>query len=268
MTALSRICNKDTYNTLADGAYINTAPHLRHKAILDLYEGLLQTAYNATRHENGELPSVLDLGAGEGTVTRPLLELGARVLAVDISEKQLDQLRIKCRGFEGHLEIRCADLVTVLEEDRQFDIVVANSLLHHIPDYIDLIRRVSARLSENGVFLCFQDPMWKPSISSRDAMLSWVAYTAWRFRQGDLLGGTWRRIRRAFGVYSVESLYDNTEYHAVRDGVNQNAIRAVLDEKGFECELFEYCSFHSDTWQPLGEKLGVKNTFGLLATKR
>lgn len=110
--------------------------------------------------------------------------------------------------------------------------------------------------------------MWKPSISRRDALLSWAAYSAWRLGQGDLLGGIGRRIRRMLGFYSAESLHDNTEYHAVRDGVNQNAIRAVLAAEGLECEILEYCSFHSDTLQPLGEKLGVKNTFGLLATKK
>src|ERR1039457_1008839 len=101
MTAISGNCNKDTYNALADGAYVNTAPHLRHRSILDLYARLVQAAFVATRRENGESPSVLDLGAGEGTVTRPFLELGASVLAVDISERQLEQLQVICAGLPG-----------------------------------------------------------------------------------------------------------------------------------------------------------------------
>jgi SAM-dependent methyltransferase len=260
--------NKDTYNNLADGAYFDIAPHLRHISILNLYAKMVQLGYDATKHANGESSSVLDLGAGEGTVTRPFLQRGASVLAVDISERQLEQLKIKCAGLPGQLELRCADLNDVLNEDRNFDIIVANSLLHHIPDYIDLVSRAAARLSDNGVFFCFQDPMWKPSISLRDALFSWTAYTAWRLGKGDILGGVWRRIRRFFGYYLTESPHDNTEYHAVRDGVNQNAIREVLVAQGFECELFKYGSFHSDTWQHLGEKLGVKNTFALLARKK
>jgi len=267
-TRLASTANRDAYNNLEMGRYVSIAPHLRHDSIRNLYAGLVETAYQTASSQIIGPASVLDLGAGEGTVTRPFLQLGASVLAVDISEKQLEQLQVKCAGLPGQLELRCADLYVVMGEDRRFDIIVANSLLHHIPDYVDLVQRASALLSENGVFFCFQDPMWKPSIARRDALLSWTAYTAWRLGQGDLLGGIWRRIRRMFGFYSAESLHDNTEYHAVRDGVNQNAIRAALAAEGFECELFEYCSFHSDAWQPLGERLGVKNTFGLLATRK
>lgn len=260
--------NRDAYNNLEIGRYASNAPHLRHDSIRKLYAGLVETAYQTAISRVVGPVSVLDLGAGEGTITRSFLQLGATVLPVDIAERQLEQLQVKCAGLPGRLELRCADIDSVLAEDRPFDIIVANSLLHHIPDYIDLVRRASTRLSEDGVFFCFQDPMWKPSISRRDALLSWTAYTAWRLGQGDLLGGVWRRIRRMFGLYSAESLHDNTEYHAVRDGVNQNAVRAVLAAEGFECELFEYCSFHSDAWQPLGEKLGVRNTFSLLATRK
>lgn len=263
------IINKDAYNALPIGDYASGAPHLRHESISNLYARLVEAAYQtaASSQVTGSV-SVLDLGAGEGTVTRPFLLLGANVVAVDISERQLEQLQVKCAGLPGQLELRCEDLYSVMEEDRYYDIIVANSLLHHIPDYIDLVRRASGRLSEKGVFFCFQDPMWKSSISRRDAFLSWLAYTAWRFGQGDLLGGIWRRFRRMFGFYSAESLHDNTEYHAVREGVNQNAICETLAAEGFECELFEYCSFHSDAWQPLGERLGVKNTFGLLAARK
>jgi SAM-dependent methyltransferase len=259
--------NKDAYNKLTWGAYIHTAPHLRHKSIRNIYANMVQAAFDKTARNNRVLPTVLDLGAGEGSVTRTFLELGATVLAVDISEKQLDQLKVNCAGLPGKLELRCADLYSVLNEGGHYDIVVANSLLHHIPDYIDLVRRASTLVSESGVFFCFQDPMWKPMITRRDAILSWIAYTAWRLGQGDLVGGIWRRARRTMGFYLADSLHDNTEFHAVREGVNQQKICECLRDTGFKCEIVEYCSFHSDTWQPLGEKLNVKNTFGLLATR-
>lgn len=54
----------------------------------------------------GEL--VLDLGAGGGALTAPLLRAGARVIAVELHPRRVEQLR---RRFgEAGLEIRVADL--------------------------------------------------------------------------------------------------------------------------------------------------------------
>lgn len=257
--------NRDFYNALPEDRCLAT--YLRHESVRSLYLSLVERAYRtAERGCPGEV-SVLDLGAGEGSATLPFLELGAQVLAVDISERQLEQLLRKCGGLQGQLELRCADISDVLQENRRFDIVVANSLLHHIPDYLDLIRRASALLTEYGVFLSFQDPMWKASITRRDAVLSWAVYAGWRLGQGDLAGGIWRRIRRACGFYSATSPYDNVEYHVVRNGVDQRAIASLLVSQGFECDVFRYCSFQSDLLQPWGDRLGVKNTFGVLATR-
>lgn len=256
--------NRRIYDELALGRYASVAPHLRHASIQALYGTLLTDALSTVRSER--CPKVLDLGAGEGAVTLPFLELGAEVVAVDISSRQLQQLGEKCASFSQHLVLRCDDIATVLSEDDTYDIVVANSLLHHIPDYMQIVSRAAHVLREGGCFICFQDPMWKWSMRRKDRLLSSVAYGWWRLGQGDVLRGVWRRLRRMLGHYSTASIHDNVEYHAVRQGVNQHAITSFLESRGFECQLFEYCSFHSDGLQPLGERWGVRNTFGLLAT--
>jgi SAM-dependent methyltransferase len=267
MTTSSTQQNRDFYNSLPEGSYRCGAPHLRHESVFLLYMSLVERAHEIARGRSPDCVTVLDLGAGDGIATLPFLQLGAQVLAVDISENQLQQLARTCDRFSARLELRCADILRVLEEDRRFDIVVANSLLHHIPDYTDLVRRASTALAEGGVFFSFQDPMWKPSMSQRDAVLSWAAYVFWRLGQGDLARGAWRRIRRSFGIYSSRSPHDNVEYHAVRRGVNQALLVDILTEEGFHCDVFEYCSFHSSLLQPWGEKLGVRNTYGLLAAR-
>ncbi|WP_157572677.1 class I SAM-dependent methyltransferase [Nevskia soli] len=260
--------NRNVYNALNSGEYTHMAPHLRHASIQRLYDSMLQAAFSQVQSSSGGRPKVLDLGAGEGTVTLPFLELGADVTAVDISEKQLEQLEAKCSHFKQHLQVRCEDIEIVLNEGPHFDIVVANSLLHHIPDYIHVVERATQVLRRGGGFISFQDPMWRSSISLKDAIVSASAYTFFRVQQGDLLGGTARKVRRAFGYYSDDSIHDSTEYHAVRNGVNQNLIKVLLEQRGFRCEVFEYCSLHSDRLQPWGEKLGIRNTFGVLAISK
>jgi SAM-dependent methyltransferase len=256
--------NRRAYDELALGHYTRHAPHLRHATIQALYSSLLTTAFSTVKKQ---CPKVLDLGAGEGSFTLPFLQLGAEVVAVDISERQLQLLSEKCAPFSRHLVLRCEDVAVVLSKGIQdtYDIVVANSLLHHIPDYMQIVDRAAHALREGGCFICFQDPMWKPSMRWSDRLLSSIAYDWWRLGQGDVLRGTGRRLRRMFGHYSSASVHDNVEYHAVRQGVDQHAIVRLLSARGFRCRLMEYCSFHSDRLQRLGERLGVHNTFGILA---
>src|SRR5688572_10310541 len=100
MSARNATSNRLVYDALLEGDYASMAPHLRHDSIRALYANLVQKAYAAASLGAAGGPvSVLDLGAGEGTVTLPFLQLGANVLAVDISAKQLDSLRIKCAGL-------------------------------------------------------------------------------------------------------------------------------------------------------------------------
>ena len=260
--------NKNFYNQFSNGEYYFTAPHLQHIDIHNLYLRLVNNSFELakTSKKDGDIV-VLDIGAGEGTVTKPFLMLGAKVLAVDISENQLSQLKESCIGMLDRLELRCVDIDVVLEENLSYDIIVANSLLHHIPDYLSLIRRSIERLNKSGVFLCFQDPMLNSSMGLRDRFLSWLAYAFWRIGRGDVIGGAARRIRRVFGFYSLNSPHDNTEYHAVRNGVDQNAILELFKENGLVCEVYEYCSLHSKFMQSWGKSLSIKNTFGIIAQR-
>ena len=80
--------------------------------------------------------------------------------------------------------------------------------------------------------------------------------------------GLKRRIRRNRGVYLKDSVHDNTEYHITRNGVDQEAIRLLFKECGFDCNIVSYFSTQSRFCQPIGAILNMKNTFAVLAQKR
>lgn len=258
------VANQSVHDAMVEGEYASLAPHLFHETVRGLYTQLVDYVYSLVSSSKSS-PLVLDLGAGDGTATIPFLEKGARVLAVDISEKQLSQLREKCKQYGSLLNARRDEMLNVLKEGGKFDVIVMNSVLHHIPDYLEVVNLAMRSLSENGVFMSFQDPMWSSSISIRDTILTNATFFAWRVRRDDVLGGMWRRFKRLIGIYSATSKYDNTEYHGVRDGVNQIAIRELFVNVGFECRVIEYCSFQSGEFQLLGERLRVKNTFAIVA---
>ena len=261
------MANVSAYDAAATRKYIDGAPHLKHASLRRYYSTLVVQVFdNARRY--AQSPLVLDLGAGEGAATLPFLELGARVVAVDISRSQLNALRNKCKQFAGMLEVRCEDIHLALREKREkYDIVVANSFLHHVPDYQGLIREAAMVIKPHGQFFSFQDPLRYDSVGKAAMMFSTLAYASWRVFKGDVIGGLKRRIRRFQGIYIEDSMHDNAEYHVTRNGVDQNAIRRLFEAMGFHCDIVPYFSTQSAVFQPIGVFLGVKNTFAAVARR-
>jgi SAM-dependent methyltransferase len=268
---VASVANELAYRSKDVKAYINGAPHIKHASLRNLYSKLVLEVYNAAR-QHTEVPRVLDLGAGEGSVTLPFLELGAKVEAVDISSRQMDELRRKCEKYGDRLQTRCEDINHVLATaNERYDIVAANSFLHHIPDYLSLIKSAAALLAPGGQFFSFQDPLRYDSVGVLTKTFTDVAYLSWRISlgsKGDVLGGVRRRLRRRRGIYLEDSVHDNAEYHVTRNGVDQDAIRTLLEEQGFDCRIITYFSTQSIVFQPIGAALRIKNMFAVIARNR
>jgi SAM-dependent methyltransferase len=264
---LAAVANAAAYEGFASEHYIDGAPHIKHAGLRDLYASqVLKVFEKASQHASE--PLVLDLGAGEGSVTMPFLELGCRVIAVDIAQGQLRRLAERCASYESRLELLCQDLMITLEdESKSYDVIVANSLLHHIPDYLALIRLALNRLQKQGQFFSFQDPMRYSTLPRSTRLMGTVSYLVWRLRKGDVRGGFQRWLRRRRGVYLADLAADNAEYHVVRDGVDQDAIKKLCRNQGCEAEILEYFSTQNAFMLRLGRTSGLCNTFSLIAKR-
>lgn len=267
--SVAALANMAVFDLVERKKYIDGSPHIKHLSLRLLYEKLAGQVYSyAQRNTRNPFPKILDLGAGDGLATLIFLELGGTVTAADISEKQLAVLQNKCRHFNGKLEVRCGDIEKIMEtESNTYDIIVASSFLHHIPDYLGLIRKAVRRLAPSGQFFSFQDPLSYNTVGKPARIFSVLAYLSWRVFKGDLWGGLKRQIRRSNGVYLDNSVYDNAEYHVIRQGVDQNAIVNLLNNSGFKCNLIRYFSTQGRLLQSLGSVLGIKNTFAIVAQK-
>ncbi|HZW23952.1 MAG TPA: class I SAM-dependent methyltransferase [Gallionella sp.] len=265
---IAALANQSSYDAEATRRYIEGAPHIKHAELRKLFDQLVVRVFDEAR-KRAATPMVLDLGAGEGSATLPFLELGAKVVAVDVSASQLDALKGKCGNFASMLEVQCRDVnLSLQDKSRTFDIVVANSFLHHVPDYLGMIRAASTLLKPGGQFFSFQEPLRYDSVGKLDRAFSSLAYFSWRIFRADAIGGMQRRMRRARGIYLEDSEADNAEYHITRNGVDQEAIRALFDEMGGQCDIVPYFSTQSSLFQPVGSMLGVKNTFAVIARKQ
>lgn len=177
--------------------------------------------------------------------------------------------KAKCEKYGDMLEVQCEDVNdTLKDKTEKYDIIVVNSFLHHIPDYLGLIREAVALLAPHGQFFSFQDPLRYDSVGKFTTMFSALAYFSWRVFKGDVIGGIKRRIRRSRGIYLEDSVYDNAEYHVTRNGVDQDAIRRLFEQLGFNVDIVAYFSTQSRLFQSIGDLLGLRNTFAVIAKKR
>ena len=117
-----------------------------------LREALADALAAVTPQADGAPPRVLDFGCGSGNVTQHLLELGATVLAADVSPAFLTLVR---RRFAGQpvdtFELNGRDLSGL--PDASVDAAVSYSVLHHIPDYLHAIRELCRVVRPGGVLL-------------------------------------------------------------------------------------------------------------------
>ena len=77
---------------------------------------------------------ILDFGGGTGLLTLPLAKQAKSVTLVDISEKMLEQARLKAEQQEiKNIHFLEQDLLEKPLE-QEFDLIVVCRVLHHMPD--------------------------------------------------------------------------------------------------------------------------------------
>ena len=91
----------------------------------------------------------LDVGCGEGRLTRHLASLGHDIVGVDVSPT----LVAAAREADPALEVHEADASKLPFEDGAFDLVVSFMCLHDVDD-LDAVVREIARVLEPGGRLC------------------------------------------------------------------------------------------------------------------
>jgi ubiquinone/menaquinone biosynthesis C-methylase UbiE len=119
-------------------------------------ERLAEAARRAvSRIATGRIPiRALDAGCGTGNLTRHLLGIGLQVMAADVSTESLAHLRRSIHDMDQHARLETTrlngrDLSNF--PDGAFDLVAAYSLMHHVPDYLALLREMTRVLAPGGV---------------------------------------------------------------------------------------------------------------------
>lgn len=96
---------------------------------------------------------ILDFGGGTGLLALPLAKQAKSVTLVDISEKMLEQSRLKAEQQDiKNIQFLEQDLL-VNPLEQQFDLIFVSRVLHHMPDLDATLAMFHHHLREKGQVL-------------------------------------------------------------------------------------------------------------------
>lgn len=137
-----------------------------HDKVLSKYNKIHTDIYNPTEQSrikenlgyavqqidtSTKIPLILDFGAGTGNLTSHLINLNAQVVAADVSKKCLEFVNnsfVSTNRIETLL-LNGTDLSNI--KDSYFDMVATYSVLHHVPDYLGILKEFARVVKPGGV---------------------------------------------------------------------------------------------------------------------
>lgn len=108
----------------------------------------LATAVSEVRSASGQV-SAFDLGCGAGNLTRHLLRLGCVVTVADVTPSFVRMATEIDPDNTLPFVLNGSDLSEI--QDHSYDLIATYSVLHHIPDYLLIIKEMARVLRPGGV---------------------------------------------------------------------------------------------------------------------
>jgi len=105
---------------------------------------------------------VLEAMCGSGETTAYLLDKGAQVTGLDVSEAEIEKFKKRWPGADGV----AASIFNTDFEDETWDCVVVVGGLHHLHPHLSDALREMHRILKKGGYLCFAEPH-KGSLSDK-----------------------------------------------------------------------------------------------------
>ncbi len=92
---------------------------------------------------------ILDIGCGNGEITSQLADLSGKVIAIDNSEKIIEEAKQKF----PNIDFRVCNALDISFEN-ELDIVFSNAVFHWIHEQDTLLKKIHKALKPNGLLLC------------------------------------------------------------------------------------------------------------------
>lgn len=156
----------------------STYTHGHHESVLRSHRW--RTAENSAAYLLPYLTSdttLLDVGAGPGTITADFAAIVAQVTATEVGEAELDLARATLtERWLGNVDFEVADVHDLPFDDDSFDVSHAHQVLQHVDDPVLALREL-ARVTRPGGIVALRDSdygafTWWPRIPALDEWLT------------------------------------------------------------------------------------------------
>jgi ubiquinone/menaquinone biosynthesis C-methylase UbiE len=153
-------------------------------------------------------PQAQVLDAGTGTARIPILMVqqrpGWQITAIDLATSMLDlaKINVAAARLEEQIRLEVVDAKAMPYPDGNFDLVVSNSLVHHLQDPLPFLKEIKRVLKPTGqIFL--RDLLRPPSLAAVEALLTPLA-AAYSPRQRQLF---YDSLCAAFTLSEMQELF-------------------------------------------------------------
>ncbi len=227
---LLRTLEPEVMDAVNDAADYEAMDHgaVNTRFVDELLAASLEDCRQTYDAEHDDPPTIDVLDLGTGTAQIPVLlcqrELNLRVLAVDAAHEMLllARLNIEIAGLRDSIQLDWADCKELPHADELFDGVISNSIIHHIPEPL-LVLREAVRVCRAGGLLFIRDLARPDSAEMVDYLVQQYAGTENAHQQ---------------------QLFRDSLHAAL----TLDEVRALVGELGFAPEIVQLTSDRHWTW--------------------
>ena len=118
--------------------------------ILYIKENIIKT-FNLNQKKNPlQNIKILDIGCGGGLLSEPMCRLGAKVTAIDASEKNINVAKFHSKKNNLNIDYICTS-PEKLKGENQFDVILNMEIVEHVNDVGFFLKSCSKLLKKNGL---------------------------------------------------------------------------------------------------------------------
>ena len=141
-----------TLHSLEAKYYEIVHPEVYHKTEQQRLISTLKKIDQLIDEPKKETKRALDFGAGTGNITGKLLNLGYNVTAIDLSKEMCAIIKKKYKKYlNSKLKIINSAIEDTNLDENEFDLITCYSVLHHLPDYVGILKKLSISLKKGGI---------------------------------------------------------------------------------------------------------------------
>tara|TARA_B100000674_G_scaffold191525_1_gene156022 strand:+ start:1650 stop:2378 length:729 start_codon:yes stop_codon:yes gene_type:complete len=104
--------------------------------------------------ENKQMPlenvKILDIGCGGGLLSEPMCKLGAEVVGIDASDKNIKVAKLHAEKNSLNINYKCASPEN-LDSKMKFDVILNMEIIEHVNDVDFFLKSCSKLLNKNGI---------------------------------------------------------------------------------------------------------------------